>query len=187
MDLLDELRRSEMLTVSVSGDYAVTPALMPAGSFRVTDRCVSKPPGLSWTLSPPDLGLPDLPVALEVRVEPAGEDAAGRPLVRLAVDQEIGVRLPGRRIVVERARGSLLVALSPPRAPAAQAPCAGGPRVAAVSLETVGEDSVIEVEGRASLLGLSRRATLRITVLRLEGTAWLPPPVTAGPRTPRPR
>jgi hypothetical protein len=162
MDLLDEFRRSETLTVSVSGDYVVVPALVRAGSFRVSDRRVPKSPGLSWVLSPGDVGLPDLPISLELRGRSAGVDASGRPLIRFTVDQEIGVRVPGRRVLVERARGGITVALS--RAPG----------VPAVALTTVGDDNGFDVDIRANLLGFSRRATVHVTNLRIEATAWRP-------------
>jgi hypothetical protein len=163
MDLLDEFRKSDTLAISISGHYEVDPPLVEAGAFQVRDRRVPKGPGLEWALSPGDVGLPDLPVSLELRGEDVGVGADGRPRIRFTVDQDLGVHVPGRPVVVERARGAITLALSPAAA------TADGARAAAVALETVGEDNGFEVEVRVTMLMIRRRATVRVTGLRIEG------------------
>ncbi len=160
MDLIEELRRSDLLTISTSGKYEVDPPLVRSGSFAVKDRRVSKPPGLAWEMTPSDFGLPDMPISVTIRGEPAGQDASGRPLVRLTIDEDVNFAVPGRRVTVEHVKGALTLALSP---------AADGQGVA---FESVGQDDELLVTVRARLfLGLGRRAVVRVAAPRVEGTA----------------
>ena len=173
MDTIAELAACDVVKILVSGQYTVDPAVVPGGQLAAPHAyCIPKDRGqLTLTLTAEELGLPAFPFDATLRGAPAGQDGAGRALVRWRIDQTVGVHVAQADVTVDWVRGEITTAVTALAPPIRHDDCGGTCHQHTIQLSAVGSADELVVGLHRTIAGIDHHATARVTHIALFGTA----------------